>query len=76
MRKLTKIIVPISFVMLLFLFLSPDNIGQGQDFGSNWQGEYFNNASFSGSPSFVNIDPAINFTWGDGSPKYKLDTIR
>lgn len=39
-----------------------------QSFGSNWLGEYFANNNFSGSPAFTNVDPSINFTWGDGSP--------
>ena len=34
----------------------------------NWQGDYFNNKSLSGSPTFTRDDAAINFDWGSGSP--------
>ncbi|GAB4550527.1 MAG: hypothetical protein OHK0023_16550 [Anaerolineae bacterium] len=40
---------------------------QGQT-GSNWEGFYWNNANFQGSPTLRRIDPAINFNWGQGSP--------
>lgn len=36
--------------------------------GSGWRGEYFNNMSLSGAPALVRTDPAINFSWGTGSP--------
>jgi uncharacterized protein YgiM (DUF1202 family) len=35
---------------------------------TNWKGEYFNNASLSGTPSLVRDDQSINFNWGVGSP--------
>ncbi len=38
------------------------------NFGSNWTGEYFNNANFTGSPAFTRIDSAINFNYGQNSP--------
>ncbi len=34
----------------------------------NWQAEYFNNKTLSGSPSFVRDDAEINFNWGTGGP--------
>ena len=34
----------------------------------NWQGEYFNNKTLSGSPTFTRDDSAINFDWGSGGP--------
>ena len=36
--------------------------------GEVWRGQYFNNVSLSGVPSFVRDDPEINFQWGMGSP--------
>jgi len=33
-----------------------------------WRGEYYNNKSLSGSPNLVRDDPAINFSWANGSP--------
>jgi hypothetical protein len=32
-----------------------------------WRGEYFNNPSLAGAPTYVRFDPAIDFTW-TGSP--------
>jgi hypothetical protein len=34
----------------------------------NWQGDYFNNKTLSGSPTFTRDDAAINFDWGSGGP--------
>lgn len=34
----------------------------------NWQGEYFNNMTLSGTPALVRDDAQINFDWGTGSP--------
>ena len=36
--------------------------------GVNWRGEYYSNASLSGSPALVRNDVAINFNWGANSP--------
>src|SRR5829696_5877833 len=33
-----------------------------------WRGEYFNNATLSGTPVLTRADPDINFRWGTGSP--------
>jgi uncharacterized protein YraI len=46
---------------------------QGPNFGSNWQGQYYNNTSPncnvpSGNPTIAEIVPQINFSWGSGSP--------
>ena len=35
---------------------------------TEWQGEYYNNTSLSGSPAVVRNDSAINFDWGTGAP--------
>lgn len=35
---------------------------------TNWRGEYYNNATLSGSPALVRDDAHINFQWGLGSP--------
>ena len=34
----------------------------------DWQGQYFNNQSLSGSPTITRDDLNINFNWGYGSP--------
>ncbi len=36
--------------------------------GSNWEGYYWPNPNFSGSPVLYRIDPAILFNWGTGVP--------
>jgi uncharacterized protein YgiM (DUF1202 family) len=36
--------------------------------GTQWNAEYFNNISLSGSPVVTRIDDQINFNWGTGSP--------
>ncbi len=38
----------------------------------NWQGEYFNNQTLSGSPAVVRDDTYIDFNWGYGSPANAL----
>ena len=35
---------------------------------AQWRGEYFNNATLSGSPAFTRNDNQIDFNWGGGSP--------
>ncbi|MFI5251502.1 MAG: glycoside hydrolase family 3 N-terminal domain-containing protein [Bacteroidota bacterium] len=39
---------------------------------SGLKGEYFNNATLSGTPVLVRLDPTINFDWGNGSPDAKV----
>ena len=36
--------------------------------GTGWLGEYWNNASLSGSPTLSRSDATLNFNWGSGSP--------
>lgn len=35
---------------------------------TQWRGEYFNNATLSGTSAFVRNDSSIDFNWGGGSP--------
>lgn len=35
---------------------------------SDWQGDYFNNRTLSGNPTFTRNDTAVNFDWGTGGP--------
>ena len=44
------------------------HLSMAQDFGSDWTGQYYNNTSFSGSPSITRIDSNINFDYGTDSP--------
>jgi len=37
-----------------------------------WRGEYFNNASLSGSPTVVRDEADINFNWGYGTPAAEI----
>ena len=43
----------------------PDNCS----LDSGLSGEYYDNTSLSGTPEFEQIDPNINYTWGNGSPE-------
>ncbi len=38
----------------------------------DWKGEYFANASLSGSPALTRNDTSINFNWGYGSPASQI----
>lgn len=38
----------------------------------NWKGEYFNNATLSGTPAVTRDDTTIDFDWGVGSPDSTL----
>jgi len=44
------------------------HLSMAQDFGSDWTGQYYDNNSFSGSPSITRIDSNINFDFGTDSP--------
>jgi PKD repeat protein len=35
---------------------------------TDWRGEYYDNATMSGSPKLIRNDAAINFDWGKGAP--------
>lgn len=35
---------------------------------ATWQGQYYDNATLSGSPVLTRTDGALNFNWGSGSP--------
>ncbi len=37
-----------------------------------WQGEYYNNTTFSGNPVLVRQDPVIDFQWQGGAAAYGL----
>lgn len=37
-------------------------------FIQQWQGEYFNNTSLTGSPVLIRDDSAVDFDWGSSSP--------
>jgi len=43
---------------------------------SAWRGEYFGNATLSGSPTVVRDDAQVNFDWGSGSPASGVGTDR
>lgn len=40
--------------------------------GILWTGEFFNNGSQSGTPTYTRADSAINFNWGYGSPDFTI----
>ena len=43
-----------------------------QDFG--WRGSYYNNTDLSGAPVLERYDPALTFTWGNGSPDPRVNS--
>ncbi len=64
-KRLLKLWSPLLVVLILGLLIS---VGLAQEFGSNWTAEYYTNASFTGDPGFVLIEPDINENWGAGGP--------
>jgi len=38
----------------------------------DWKGEYFGNPDLAGAPVVVRNDPAVDFDWGEGSPRPEL----
>jgi PA14 domain len=55
-------------IALVAVFLPVGRIAFAQETGSNWQGNYWNNQTFSGNPTIVRTDPSIVFNWAGGSP--------
>jgi len=47
--------------------LAPLGVAQANA-GTQWNAQYFNNTSLSGSPVLTRVDDAISFNWADGSP--------
>ena len=54
--------------LLMALLVSVPAATVRADSGSNWQGQYWNNNSFSGNPTLTRTDNVVNFNWGTGSP--------
>jgi len=49
------------------------NVSWIQVNSGTWKGEYFNNATLSGSPVLTRNDAQINFDWGSGSPATSIN---
>jgi uncharacterized protein YgiM (DUF1202 family) len=58
----------VALVVMAGIFAFRTTLAQDQQFGSNWQGFYWNNQNFNGNPVVARIDNAINFNWQTGSP--------
>ncbi len=72
MRNLTILIVvaAVSLAALVGpgpLALGPAKVAEANP-GTQWNAQYFNNASLSGSPVLTRIDDRIDFNWAGGSP--------
>ncbi len=52
-------------------YLAP---GDGSPGGHGLKGEYFANRNLEGTPSFVRVDPKVDFDWGSGSPAMGFPT--
>lgn len=67
MRRLVVFSLMVTVALLLGLVATTSTV-QAQIFkGSNWNGSYYNNPTFSGAPSFVRIDPAVEFIFGSAA---------
>ena len=40
--------------------------------GIGWEGSYWNNKDFVGTPTFIRTDAAIDFNWGTGAPAWGI----
>src|SRR5258708_22056141 len=56
------------WIALAAVLLPLGSAAFAQETGSNWQGNYWDNQSFSGSQKLTRTDAAIAFNWGGGSP--------
>ncbi|MCK6578841.1 MAG: PA14 domain-containing protein [Anaerolineae bacterium] len=56
------------FVLLTSLFVLALGQPAAAQTGVVWRGEYYNNATLSGSPALVRNDNQIGFNWASGSP--------
>ncbi len=59
------LVLSIAFVAVL---VPLNSTAYAQENCPNWQGNYWNNQTFSGNPTLVRTDPAIGFNWVFGSP--------
>lgn len=61
--------------LALFLGLLLGVTGARAETGSNWSASFYNNMDLSGTPALVQTGlPALNFTWGAGSPGAGVNT--
>ncbi len=63
--KLGLILTVLALVLGVGLAL-PDTAQAQVQRGSNWQGQYFDNVTLTGSPTFSRIDPIVQFTFTGG----------
>ncbi|NBI29644.1 fibronectin type III domain-containing protein [Chengkuizengella marina] len=71
LKKSGKRISIITILSLLFSILSLYSVVLSAPVDANGDGlfaEYFSNQNLSGTPSFTQIDPSINFNWGQSGP--------
>ncbi|NWF69321.1 MAG: SH3 domain-containing protein [Chloroflexi bacterium] len=65
-KRSVLLLAALLLLIALFSFALGTSYAQEQ-FGSNWQAQYYNNVNFSGTP-LTRVDAAINFNYGAGSP--------
>lgn len=64
-KRTAAFILTLVIAVLLGMVMSTS---RAQDFGSNWTGQYYNTADFSGTVVLIRVDAQINFNYGTGSP--------
>lgn len=62
MRTTRRLLLPV-LVLTVALALLLSVTVQAQSFGTNWIGQYYDNAALSGDPAFSRIDQQVNFVW-------------
>ena len=62
MRTTRRLLLPV-LVLTIALTLLLSITVQAQTFGTNWIGQYYDNAALSGDPAFSRIDQQVNFVW-------------
>lgn len=65
--KLRRSLSVTAISVLILSLVSLININ-AQSSNPTWVGEYFNNTTRTGTPTFVRVDNALVFDWGMGSP--------
>ncbi len=69
-RTVAGLAMVVALLAVMVALMAPlPRIAQAQaETGSNWQGYYWNNPTFSGSFTASRIDASVNFNWGTSQP--------
>lgn len=70
MKKSTRVIF--AFLLIVLAIPLDSQAATLRQKTSNWQAEYYDNASLSGQPRISRVDANINHNWGTGSPALEI----